>query len=349
MHWKSNLTIAAISALLGTALVAAPIHARELRFNGWPPLTHPLMKLSLMPWAKQVEEVTHGRVKIMFTPASVVPPPAQFDAVASGAIDMAVNVSGFTPARFKAGVIAEMPFLAKDAEPLSVALWRTHEKFLVKADEYKGVKVLTRFAGTPGYLWSINKQIRSVEDFKGLKVFCGLRAPCEIAQILGAIAIARPGPEVTEVVERSIVDANFSDAGGYKSFRLERFIKSVVVPPTGFFAPTFYVIVNEKAWNEISPEDKKAIETISGEALARKVGSDWDNEAVEAFTLAREKKVEFIHPEGIYWSALQKLLVPPAEELFYKNAGEVSVDGRAALAYLREQVAIEQKAKDARK
>ena len=333
---------AGAACLMAATLIAgSETAARDLKFNGWVPPTHPLNTMSIFPWAKEVEAVTQGRVKIVFTPTSVVPPPTQFDAVQSGAVDLAQNIPGFTPARFKAGMIAELPFLTRDAEPLSVALWRTQERYLQQANEYKGVKLLARYAGAPGYVLSPSKAMRSIEDWKGVKLFCGLRYTCEIAEKFGATPVARPGPEVAETIERKIVDAAFIDASGYKSFRLDRFIKYAMLAPKGFYAPTFYLIMNQKAWDEISPADQKAIETISGEALARKVGSDWDKEAAESFKLMREKNVEVVMAEGKYWDELQQTIIPWAEGNYLKTSAEVGVDGKAALAFLREEIAKE--------
>ena len=57
---------------LGAALLAgAPAHAQaskpvELSFSVWIPQSHILVANFMMPWAKEVEQATEGRVKISF-------------------------------------------------------------------------------------------------------------------------------------------------------------------------------------------------------------------------------------------------------------------------------------------
>jgi TRAP-type C4-dicarboxylate transport system substrate-binding protein len=336
---KSQVIKVSIAALASLACCAtASAQTSTLRFNGWLPPFHPINKLTIIPWSKAVETATEGRVKIVFTPKSVVPPPRQIDAVASGAVDLAYNVHGFTPGRFKASRIASLPFLASRAEHLSVALWRTHQKYLAKSNEYKGVKVLTLWAGAPGVMLSHSKPVVSIEDWKGLKVFCGVKNVCDLASSMGATPVQRPGPQVTEMIERKIVDAAFIDPASYKNFRLERFVKQAMVAPNGFYAPTFYLVVNPKAWEALSAKDRSAIEKLSGEVLSRKAGADWDKDADESRALMKKNNVTMNEAGGAYLKALEDKLVPERTRSYIADAKTASVDGDAALKYLREQI-----------
>ena len=55
----------------------------------------------------------------------------------------------------------------------------------------------------------------------------------------------------------------------------------------------------------------------------------------------REKNVEEVMAEGKYWDELQQTIVPWAEGNYFKTAAEVGVDGKAALAFLREEIVKE--------
>lgn len=162
---------AATAAVLALAMPAAQAETTTLTFNRWLPDQHPINARTVLPWFEEIERVTEGRVKVEHTAQGLVPSPKQIDIVQAGAADLAMSVHGFTPGRFNASRIGELPFLSTDAEPLSVALWRTHQEYLDKAGEYKGVKVLTLFAGRPGALWSHSDPVRSMKDWKGLKIF----------------------------------------------------------------------------------------------------------------------------------------------------------------------------------
>lgn len=341
---RKRLKLAAAAATIAASLSVAGGAAAEktsLSINGWLPPFHPIMKMTVIPWSKEVEKATEGRVTFTITPQSVVPPPRQLDAVASGAVDIAYNVHGFTPGRFKAGQIGTLPFLADSGETLSVALWRTHEKHLAAADEYKGVRVLTLWSGTPGFIFSHTQPVRSMDDWKGLKVFCGVRSICDLIGNLGGTPVQRPGPEVTQIIERKIVDAAFIDPASYKNFRLDRFIRHATIAPNGFYAPTFYFIVNEKAWAGISEADRAAIDKLSGEALARKAGADWDQDTAESMALMEKNNVEVFRAEGDFLKAMEEAVVPEFTARYIREAKEAGIDGEEALAYLRAQIAAE--------
>ncbi len=341
MYIRMLSALAAAVAVMATTLPAAQAETTTLTFNRWLPDQHPINVRTVLPWFERIEEVTGGRVKVEYTAQGLVPPPKQIDVVQAGAADMALNVHGFTPGRFNASRIGELPFLSRDAEPLSVALWRTHQELLDKAGEYKGVKVLTLFAGRPGALWSHSDPVRSMGDWKGLKIFCGVKSNCVLAERLGATAVQRPGPQVREMLEKKIVDAAFIDHSSYKDFGLQPYIEYAMEAPKGFYAPTFYIIVNEAKWNALSDADREAIMGISGETLARTAGANWDDEARKAMEQMKENGVERIVAEGAYLEQLEQALVLPAEAEYYETAGEAGIDGEAALDYLREQIAKE--------
>lgn len=335
---------AAVAAFSTATLVSGGAFAesRSLTINGFLPPFHPIMKLTILPWSKEVEKVTEGRVTFTVTPQSVVPPPRQIDAVGSGAVDVAFSLHGYTPGRFQAGQIATLPFLARTGEALSVAFWRTHEKHFVEADEYKGVKLLTLWAGTPGYLYSHTRPVRSMEDWRGLKVFCGLRINCDIIDALGGTPVQRPGPEATQLIERKVVDASLFDPPSYKNFKLDRFVKYATFAPTGFYAPTFFLMINEKVWDSLSEQDRAAIGKLSGEALARKAGADYDEDAAESNRLLEKNDVDVTMAEGAFLEEMKKTL-EQVNTRYFEGAEKAGVDGRAALEFLLEQVAAEEK------
>lgn len=332
-HFFSALLVA------GTLLGSAAAQANDYTFHRWLPDQHPVNARTILPWFDAVREATDGRVDISYTAAALAPPPRQIDAVASGAVDFALAVHGHTPGRFRASLIGELPFLARDAEPLSVALWRTHEEYFDAANEYVGTKVLAVFAARPGAVWSHTKSFASMSDWEGAKVFCGVRNSCTLVERLGAVAVQRPGPQVREMLEKKIVDAAFIDHSSYKDFRLQPFVTNVTETPRGIYAATFYVVMNEQKWNALSDADKAAIEALAGEAMARTAGANWDDESRISMEQMGENGVTVIEASGDYLAAMEAAVVAASEADYVAEAQSIGVDGAAALAFLREQIA----------
>jgi TRAP-type C4-dicarboxylate transport system substrate-binding protein len=68
------------------------------------------------------------------------------------------------------------------------------------------------------------------------------------------------------------------------NFRVEDKLKHHTKIPGGFYDGTFFVVMNEGKWNRLSAADREAIAKISGEALSRRFGAQFDaqNKAAEA-------------------------------------------------------------------
>lgn len=333
------------SALLSVALLAivglsaSPADAQvTLRFNGWLPPAHPIMRLSIRPWAEEISKVTGGRVKVEFTASSLGPPNTQIDMVRDGVVDAALTVHGYTPGRFELTRVAELPFLSRGAEALSVALWRVHSEMLTPADEHKGIKLLTMFTSQPGIVYSKGKKLDSIQAWTGVKIAGGSKINADIAALLGASPIQVPGPQIYELLERGVADAGFLDQSSYKDFNLGRVVDSAVTFPQGIYAVTFFVAANEAAWNKIAPADRAAIEAISGEALARKAGANWDSEAKIARDQMIERKTAITEAGGDYLAELKRRLAP-LETAWIDRAKSRGVDGAAVLKRLRAVVA----------
>ena len=62
---------------------AAAAQETTLRLSNWLPMSHPIVKDIVVPWAEAVEEATGGRVAVQILDAPLGPPPAHFDLAAT--------------------------------------------------------------------------------------------------------------------------------------------------------------------------------------------------------------------------------------------------------------------------
>jgi TRAP-type C4-dicarboxylate transport system substrate-binding protein len=309
-----------------------------LKFNSWLPPTHPIMAMTVKPWADEVEKATQGRVKVEFTAASLGPPPNQFDLVKDGVADAALSVHGYTPARFPLMQVGELPFLANRSEPLSVALWRVTQKHFAGKNEHAGTQVMAIFTSQPGRVFTVKRPLRSIGDWEGLKLAGGAAINVEEAKALGAVGIRAPGPQAAEITKRGTVDGLFIDMSSFADFNLGGTIRYMLDFPRGIHAATFMLVVNKAKWDGLSPADRAAIEKISGEALSRTAGRNWDVAATRAREALKPAGVEvnMVTPE--HQKALEERL-GFLEAEWLKKAQAAGIDGKAILAELRQIVA----------
>ena len=272
--------------LVGLGLGLAPLPASaqvELSMSAWVPPSHMLVKDGMVPWMKEVERVTEGRVKVKLLPKPVTNAINHFDAVRDGLADVAFVSHAYTPARFQFVRVGVLPFSGDNAEVNSVALWRIYSKYFLKQDEHKGVKLLTIYTHGPGIFWNAKRPIKTIDDFAGLKIRVGGGIAADVANALGVNTISKPAPESYELLSTGVVDGVMFPGESIVSFKLDKLVKYATQFPGGLYSDSHSVIMNPDRWKEISKADQAAIEKISNEAFSRNVGKAWDNNAGAGF------------------------------------------------------------------
>lgn len=329
-----------VSGLLAAALAMASWTSASaevlLRFDRWVPPTHHFHTEIMVPWAEEVEKVTEGRVKVEFTSAALGPPNRQFDLALNGVADVTASNHGYTATRFPLTEMVELPFVGDQAEALSVAWWRVYQKHLSKADEHRGVKLITLFVNGPGHLFNNKRPITALEDVKGLKLRVQGGVTSAIANRLGAVTVAVPATQVYETLSNGVADGAFFASDSYRSFKLEKLLTHVTKFPGSLFTSSFFVVMNQKKWDEISPKDQQAIDAVSGEVFARKAGAVWDRYDAMANKLMEENGIKQVVAEGELLASMKEALAPIEAEWIAK-AEKQGVDGAAALKALREE------------
>ncbi len=330
------ITTLAITASLGFAAEAAA--QTTLRVSNWLPPSHPIVANIIEPWGKMVEEATEGRVKVEVMAAAIGKPPAQFDLVKAGAAEIGYGVHGYTPGRFKLTPIVEGPFLSDSAETLSVAYWRVHEAMLAKADEHAGVHVLSVFTHGPGMIFTASKPVTKIGDTDGLKMRIGGGVVAEVAERLGMVGVQVPSPQVYEVLANGVADGILFPPESVPFFRIDDVVKHGTSVPGGLYNTSFYIVMNQNAWNALSDDDKAAIDKVSGEALSRMAGQAWDAADAAGMKILTEKGVAFVEADDAFIAALSEKLAG-VEDGFLAAAEESGIDGQAALEMLRAEIA----------
>jgi TRAP-type transport system periplasmic protein len=335
-----------ITALGGVAMLAAvslaslptPATAQTtLTMSSWVSPAHPLTKNVVVVWGDQVEKATSGRVKFQMLPKHPSAPPGTFDAVKDGLVDVSYVTASYTPARHILALLPELPGGGATAEINSVAFSRIHWKYFQAIGEYKGVKLLGVFTHGPGQMFNTKRPITKVEDLAGMKIRSGGGISEEMARALGASAFVKPAPESYELLSSGVADGTFFPSESIISFKLGSVIKYATLFPGGFYSSAFGFFMNEDKWNRLSKDDQDAINSVSGEALARLAGKAWD--AADNAALEEMKRVGMqvseASPELIKGVQDRAKVI---EDKWVKDATAKGVDGAKVLAEFREEV-----------
>jgi TRAP-type C4-dicarboxylate transport system substrate-binding protein len=310
---KTLIAGAALAALgLGTA---AQAETTTLTMSSWVPPTHFLVKDILQPWIADVEKATEGRVKINMLPKAVGSPPQHWELARKGVADITWGNFTYEPERFKAMWFAELPMMGDNCEASSVALWRTYHQFLTSNDAFKGVQMLGVGLLGGGQFHHPSKVIDTPDDLKGQKVRMGGPIQKRLLEDLGAIPVEGPGPKAYEMLQGGVIDASLHPIESVVNFRLDGILKNHTIIPKGLYDATFFVVMNEGKFKKLSATDQAAVMKVSGEALARRWGQEFDKQDVSAEAKMRAAGDKFAEPSKALLDNINKVRTEMLKEL----------------------------------
>lgn len=328
----------ATSALALSALTAtADAQDVTLRLSNWLPPSHPIVKDIVVPWAEDVAEATDGRVTVQILDAPLGPPPAHFDLAATGAADVTYAPHGYTPGRFGLTDIAELPLITPSSTALSVAYQRVFETMLADANEHQGVKVLSVWTHGPGHLFTTGADVTPLDEVEGLKIRVGGPLPSQLAEQMGMVPLQSPSTQTYEILSGGVADAIYFPYESITFFNLDSLVSKALRVEGGLYNTSFFMVMNQAKWDSLSDEDKAAIDSVSGEALARMAGQAWDM-ADAAGLEAMQDSVEF-HDATEEETAQIRELAAPLYDTVRAKYEEKGIDFDAALDMLTSEAA----------
>jgi TRAP-type C4-dicarboxylate transport system substrate-binding protein len=321
-----RLAVAAIAA----GAITAPVQAQSnLTFSSWVPPTHHLT-IWQANWAAEVEKATGGRVKFQSLPKAPAAPPGTFDAVRDGLVDLSYVTASYTPARHILPLMAELPGAGDTAEVNSVAFSRIHWKHFHKVGEYKGVKLLAVWTHGPGQMFT-KKPIKSLEDFKNMKIRTGGGISEKVISALGGSPFFKPAPESYELLNSGVADGVFFPFESIVSFKLDKVIGQATVFPGGLYSSAFGFFMNEDKWNKLSEQDRKIIEKYSFEYAARSNGQSWDRADKVGLDALKAAGANIVTADAKMRAEAQKRSGPIIDE-WIKQASAKLPNAKAVLA-----------------
>jgi TRAP-type C4-dicarboxylate transport system substrate-binding protein len=333
--WVATLSLAAALAVSAMPASAATV----LRVAHWLPARHPLFTDVIEPWTKEVTKVTNGRVVMQVLGAPLGPPAAHFDFVANGIVDVAYGVHNYTPGRFTAPLLAELPFQCEKSEYLSVAYWRVHQQYLAKANEHRGTKLLTVFTHGPGQLWTQGRDVTSLAALKGAKVRVAGGFSQEAAKGLGLVPIQAPVTDTYQMLSGKVVDGIQFPSESIVSFKVENVLDRGLLVPGGLYTVSLFLVINQAKWQALSKQDQEAIMSISGETLARNAGKFWDEADASALREIEKKgRIKLVTPSAEHMAAIRTALEPYRARTLQQIAAK-GIDAQAAYQALQREVA----------
>ena len=331
---KRHLFFMAAAAALSVPAAAQTV----LTVSSWLPPTHG-MSQAQKEWCDLLEKNTAGKMKCNILPRGVANPPGTFDAIKNGLADVSFTVHGYTPGRFVYTQMAEFPFLGNTSEPISVAFNKVASKHPEFAAEEQGIHVITFFTHGPGIIFNTKRPITKIEDLQGLKFRVGGGMVNDIAKAMGMNVTLKPAPDSYELLSGGVMDGTLFPAESTESFKIDKIIKYATTFPGGLYNTSFVFMMNQGRYDKLAPDEKKAVDAISGEVAARIFGRTWDRVDRRATALMQANQVQITKADAKFvadvkarTAPLEQQWVKQAEAKGLKNADKVLAEFRAEIA-----------------
>lgn len=315
---------AATLVLWGTTLFAKPV---TLTYSNFFPPSHVQSKLA-QAWCDEVKKRTGGQVTVQYFPGQTLTKGVQnYDGVVSGLSDIGMALMAYTRGRFPVMEAVDLPLGYDSGVTATRVVNAVYEA--LQPEELQNTQVMYLHAHGAGLLHTSGKAIRTLEDFKGMKLR-GHGTSAEMIAALGGIPVTLPMPELYQSLQKGIVQGAMYPVETNKGWRMGEVVDYLTMNTSVAYTSSLYVVMNKKKWEQIPDDLKSVIMEINAE-WADKHGQAWDDSDQEGMAFLESLNREVIvlsDVEAARWQAAVAPVIDAYIEKMNKNGfnGEQIVD-----------------------
>ena len=285
----------------------------EMRVSSHIPAVAGLAKMQVKGW-QILERMSNNKIKVSTSWSQAVHPAnGGREALRAGLTDAAPCFTIYHSRDYDMMNGTGLPFLFENTREASAVIQHLYPKYLKKEFEKYGVMLQRIQMNSPYHLYTANKQVRTLDDMKGLKVRGAGGIDSEIITALGGTAISMPATDAYSAMQNGTIDGiHFADLGA-AIFKIDQVAKYRTV--NGFNSVTLEYCVRSDFFEKL-PSDLKVVfnawaqQYNMAEAI---IGYDYDSDIVLA---------KMVKKTGI-----ETIKLPPAELARWKDKLKGIEDG----------------------
>jgi TRAP-type C4-dicarboxylate transport system substrate-binding protein len=218
-------------------------------------------------WCDKLAKESANKLKCQIYPSMQLggSPPQLYDQAKDGVADIIWTVAGYSAGRFPKIEVFELPFMMTNAEATSRAAWEYYDKY--DRDEFKDTHILAVHVHGPGNIYTTNKPIKTMADFKGLKLRAPTRLTNKMLAMMGATPVGMPVPAVPEALSKGVIDGAvipYEVAPGIKVNELTKYTAEPDRQFNALYTTVFLVAMNKARYESLPPDLKKVLDANSG-------------------------------------------------------------------------------------
>ncbi len=329
-----------LAAAAAAALATLPAFAQEVTLklhHIWNPQAMASVNV-IGPWCTKIAAESANKLKCQILPAMSGggTPPQLVDRVKDGVDDLVITLPGYTPGRFPTTEAFELPFMTNSAEVGARATWDFFAKHSQK--EFPGTKLLATWVHDEGYVHTNGRPVKTLADFKGLKMRAPTRQTNKLLAALGASPVGMPLPAIPDAVSKGTIDGFLLPWEVMPSLKLHEMVKfhSETDPSRpALYSAVFVFAMNQAKYDSLPPDLKKVIDANSGAALAQQIGKIWDGSQAAGRKAAQEHGNTFYMVPAAELDNWQKAAAPLYDD-WTSDMDKRGHNGKAMLAEARE-------------
>lgn len=234
----------------------------------------------IAPWCEKIARESNNRLRCQIFPAMQLggTPPQLYDQARDGVADIVWTLPGYTAGRFPIMEVFELPFMMTgSAQATSRAAWEFYSRHAV--DEFSAVKPLAIHVHDPGQLHLRDKPVRTLADFKGMKLRAPTRQTNRMLAAFGATPVSMPVPAVPDALSKGVIDGAVVPWEVVPAIKLHEVVRfhSETDPATpALYTAVFLLAMNKATYDKLPADLQRVIDANSGAELSAHAGALWD-------------------------------------------------------------------------
>lgn len=217
------------------------------------------------PWIDAITKATNGQVQLQaYWAQSLFKGGDAWASVQNDVADISWMGMGSWANLTPLSTVINLPFLPfKSATQASGIYWQLLQKYPSIAAEYKPNTPLVAFTTTPYFLITIKKQVKTLADWKGLKIRALAGPQVDMVKALGAVPINVGMPDTYLDLQKGVLDGMLDCWEAMLSWKHYEVVKYYTYFSGGPVALES-VTMNSAKWNSLPPDVQKEMESVIG-------------------------------------------------------------------------------------
>ena len=255
----------------------------------WPP-SNVIHTQVLEPMRQELVDESNGRINLeIYTTGQLGNADEQYSIASSGTADIALGVHGYTSGKFPLTSVSDLPFVFSSAVEGSQVLQQLYSEFSDLQEEHAETVPLWFFTGELNQILS-TKEIKSLEDLKGLKVRSPSQTMNKVLEELGAIPVSMSVTDIYESLSKGVIDAAMAGLSTVNEMKLHEVIDYITI--VNISSSSMFVTMNKNVYENIMNESDKELLLHLAEDNSQLSGKVFDQSSKDGLETAKNEGIQ---------------------------------------------------------